>query len=251
MKPIEIKGIKIGEGMPKICVPIVGETKQEILSQAKDIKNSLADLVEWRVDWYGECMNAEAVKEVLALLRDELPTYPIIFTFRTKAEGGERDICYENYAMLLKDIACTKKIDFIDVEIFKEANIRPLIREIQGEGIKVIGSNHNFVKTPEKEEIIRRLCYMQEVGVDIPKMAVMPQSQEDVGVLLEATKEMSLRYAKCPIVTMSMGNLGIVSRIEGERYGSAITFGTMGKASAPGQIPVEELKSMLEKIHCS
>ncbi len=249
MKPMEIKGIKIGDGMPKICVPIVGETKEEILTQAKQVKNSCADLVEWRVDWYKECLDVKKITEVLASLKEELAQYPIIFTFRTKAEGGECEICYEDYAKLLRDIACTKMADFVDVEVFKDANIQLLIWEIQAQGIKVIGSNHDFAKTPEKEEIIRRLCYMQELGVDIPKIAVMPQSKEDVCTLLEATKEMALQYAKQPIVTMSMGELGMVSRIEGELYGSSMTFGTIGKASAPGQIPDAELKSMLEKIH--
>ena len=249
MKPIEIKGTKIGDGMPKICVPIVGETKEEILTQAKQVKNSCADLVEWRVDWYNECLDVKKITEVLASLREELAQYPIIFTFRTKAEGGEKEICYEDYAKLLRDMACTKAMDFIDIEAFKDANIQALIQEIQMQGIKVIGSNHDFAKTPEKEEIIRRLCHMQELGVDIPKIAVMPCSEEDVTILLEATREMSTQYADRPIVTMSMGELGLISRIDGELYGSSMTFGTIGKASAPGQIPVTELKSMLEKIH--
>lgn len=250
MKPIEIKGVKIGEGMPKICVPIVGITREDILEQARQIKNSFAELVEWRVDWYAESSNVQEVKKVLGLLRDELPDHPIIFTFRTKAEGGEKEISFAKYVELLQEIACTNKVDFIDIEVFKDCGIRTLICEIQEQGVKVIGSNHDFVKTPEKKEIIRRLCYMQELGVDIPKIAVMPCSEEDVTILLEATREMSSRYAKCPIVTMSMGKLGMVSRVEGEKYGSAMTFGTIGKASAPGQIPIEELKSMLEKIHC-
>jgi 3-dehydroquinate dehydratase-1 len=201
------------------------------------------------VDWYNECLDVKKITEVLASLREELDQYPIIFTFRTKAEGGEKEICYEDYAKLLSDMAHTKAMDFIDVEVFKDANIKSLIREIQAQGIKVIGSNHDFAKTPEKEEIVKRLCYMQELEIDIPKIAVMPRCEDDVTILLEATREMSTKYADRPIITMSMGELGQISRTEGELYGSSMTFGSIGKASAPGQIPAAELKSMLEKIH--
>ena len=40
---------------------------------------------------------------------------------------------------------------------------------------------------------------------------------------------------------MSMGKLGVISRICGEVFGSAVTFGTAGKASAPGQLPANQL----------
>lgn len=250
MKPIEIKGTKIGEGMTKICVPIVATNNTEILEQAQMITSSKADLVEFRVDWYEECFVIERVKELLVKLRGVLSEYPIVFTFRTKEEGGKREIDFETYANLLKEVADTKLIDMIDIEVFKNGDVQALIAEIQRKGVRVIGSNHDFSATPEKEELVKRLCYMRELGVDIPKMAVMPQSQKDVEVLLDATKETSERL-DCPIVTMSMGELGVVSRIKGEIYGSAVTFGSLGRESAPGQIPVDELKSKLEKIHCS
>lgn len=249
MKPMNIKGNEIGKGMPKICVPIVATNNAEILDQAKVITSSQADLVEWRVDWYENCFDIEKIKDILAQLREALPEYPIIFTFRTKAEGGEREIDFETYAEVLKAVANTKKVDIIDIEVFKEGDIKTLIKEVQNKGVRVIGSNHDFARTPEKEEIVKRLYFMRELGVDIPKIAVMPQSEEDVESLLEATQEAE-QSLDCPIVTMSMGTLGVVSRIEGEKYGSTVTFGTIGKASAPGQIPVDELKSMLEKKHC-
>lgn len=249
MKPIEIKGTKIGEGMPKICVPIMAKNDAEVLEQAKAILSSKAEIVELRVDWYEDCLVAEKVKELLAKLREVLPEYPIIFTFRTKAEGGERDIEFEIYANLLNAVADTKLIDIIDIEVFKNGDVKTLIANIQGKGMQVIGSNHNFAMTPEKEELVKRLRHMRTLGVDIPKIAVMPQSEKDVEILLDATKETATNL-DCPIVTMSMGELGVVSRIKGEVYGSSVTFGALCKASAPGQIPVDELKSMLEKIHC-
>jgi len=87
--------------------------------------------------------------------------------------------------------------------------------------------------------------------VDIPKIAVMPTCVEDVLILLSATNEMYTKYADRPIITMSMGPLGVVSRLSGEIFGSAMTFGAVGKVSAPGQIPVRELATTLDILHKS
>ena len=110
-------------------------------------------------------------------------------------------------------------------------------------------SNHDFFKTPSKEEIISRLCAMQEKGADIPKIAVMPQSKKDVLTLLSATNEMVEEHADRPIITMSMAGTGLISRLCGEVFGSALTFGAAKKASAPGQAAVNDLNNMLQFLH--
>ena len=98
---------------------------------------------------------------------------------------------------------------------------------------------------------MRRLCMMQDYGADIPKMAVMPRNKQDVLTLLSATLEMSEQFADRPIITMSMAGTGVVSRLTGETFGSALTFGAATKASAPGQINVNELERVLDIIHKS
>ena len=112
-------------------------------------------------------------------------------------------------------------------------------------------SNHDFHKTPEKEEIVSRLRMMIERGADIAKIAVMPQNKKDVLTLLAATEEMYTKYADRPIITMSMAGTGVISRLCGEVFGSALTFGAAGKASAPGQMEVEDLKTVLSLLHKS
>ncbi len=102
-------------------------------------------------------------------------------------------------------------------------------------------SNHDFDKTPAEDDIVGRLTSMVEYGADVAKMAVMPNSVQDVITLLEATHRASLSLSK-PIITMSMGDLGKVSRIAGEVFGSSLSFGTVGAASAPGQVALDHLK---------
>ena len=60
MNPVVVRNVAIGEGIPKICVPIVGKTREEILDAAKKILPIGADVVEWRVDWYEDIFDFES-----------------------------------------------------------------------------------------------------------------------------------------------------------------------------------------------
>lgn len=250
MNPIMIRGVAIGEGIPKICVPIVGKTREEIVKAAEEIRTLPVDVVEWRADWYEEIFEADVVLDVLQELRRILGELPLLFTFRTKKEGGEKEIDEKNYRTLNQLAAESGLADLIDVEVFSgDEVVNDLVRTAHENGVKVIGSNHDFEKTPSKEEIIRRLQKMQELDVDLPKIAVMPRKKEDVLTLLAATEEMNRKYADRPIITMSMAGDGIISRLCGEVFGSALTFGAAGQASAPGQIGVKELRQILTILH--
>ena len=250
MNPVVARGLVIGEGMPKICVPMVGETLEEILEEAKAIALAPKDLVEWRGDCFSDICDFTKVGVALREIRGILEDTPILFTFRTKKEGGQKEIAEEAYVELNKNVVKSGLVDFIDVEMLGiESCVKGLIKFAHENKVLVVGSNHDFQKTPAEEEIVRRLCYMQELGADILKIAVMPENKQDVLRLLSATDNMVQNHARQPVVTMSMAKTGMASRIMGEVFGSAITFGAMGKTSAPGQVPVERLKEMLEWIH--
>lgn len=247
---VEVRNLKLGEGMPKICVPLVGKTNEQIIEEAKYLKTLKADLVEWRVDHYEHVEDLDKVKDILAKLRSEVGELPILFTFRSKKEGGEKEVSTEFYAKLNKEVASTKIADLIDVELFTGDDVvADIVSHAHNNDVKVVMSNHDFDKTPEQEEIVSRLCKMQELNADLPKIAVMPNCTKDVLTLLCATDEMVTKHAKAPIITMSMGGVGLVSRIAGETFGSALTFGAAKKASAPGQISVKDLYEVLNTMH--
>lgn len=249
---VEIKNLKLGEGTPKICVPLVGKTNKDIIQEAKHLKELKLDLVEWRADHYENVEDLNKVKEILKELRNEVKELPILFTFRSKKEGGEKEVSIEYYTSLNKEISSNKMIDLIDIELFAgDEVVAEIVEHAHNNGVKVIISNHDFFKTPQKEEIIARLCKMQDLGADLPKIAVMPQTSRDVITLLDATEEMATLHTKTPIITISMGGLGFVSRLAGETFGSVLTFGAAKIASAPGQITVEELSQILNIMHKS
>lgn len=252
MNTIKVRDIEIGAGAPKIIVPIVGVTKEDILNEAKTFDSIPVDVVEWRVDWFEHVFEFDKVEDVLKDLRNVLGNIPLLLTFRTKKEGGEKAIDTKDYKELNLRAAKTGYVDFIDVEIFTGDDVvREIIDSAHAAGVKVIASNHDFFKTPAKSDIIYRLRKMQDMGADIPKIAVMPQSRRDVLTLLCATEEMVTDYADRPIITMSMAGTGVISRLCGEVFGSSMTFGAAKKASAPGQMGVNDLNTVLDLLHCA
>lgn len=250
MQTVRVRNTEIGAGIPKICVPIVGITKEEILAEAKALDAIPVDIVEWRVDWFEGVFDFEKVLDVLKELRAALGEIPLLMTFRTAKEGGEKSISDADYAALNIQAASSGYVDLVDVEAFTgDAIVQEIIQGAHAAGVKVIASNHDFGKTPAKEEILSRLRKMQDLGADIPKIAVMPQNKRDVLTLLAATEEMASQYADRPIITMSMAGTGVISRLCGEVFGSALTFGAAKKASAPGQMGVNDLHTILNLLH--
>ena len=236
MNTVKIRDIEIGAGAPKIIVPIVGVTKEDIIEEAKTFDSIPIDVVEWRVDWFEGVFDFAKVEDVLKDLREVLGNIPLLMTFRTSKEGGEKAIEPEAYAEL-------------NIKAAQTGYVKKIIDGAHAAGVKVIASNHDFFKTPAKADIIYRLRKMQDMNADIPKIAVMPQNKKDVLTLLAATEEMTTNYADRPIITMSMAGTGVISRLCGEVFGSSMTFGAAKKASAPGQMGVNDLNTVLGLLH--
>lgn len=252
MKTVTIKGIEIGSGAPKIIVPVVGKTEAELLEEILFLQSIDFDVLEWRVDHFTQVDNINAVKQIAKQIRELLPNKPILFTFRTENEGGVKPWSLTSYMELNKQIAHSGLIDLIDVEVFIGDNyVKEIIHIAHQHNVFVVASNHDFDKTPPKSDIIYRLRKMQDLGADISKIAVMPQTTDDVLTLLAATTEMNEKYAEKPIITMSMSGLGVVSRVAGTIFGSSMTFGAAKNASAPGQLDVQELRYISEVLYRS
>ncbi len=250
MEPVKVKSVLIGKGKPKICVPVVAKTAEEIVKDADSFRNLPVDIVEWRADWYDEVSDSSKVLETAEKIHQVLAEIPLLFTFRTEKEGGEKSLTTEDYIAINKAVIESGFVDLLDVELFTgDEAVEQMIDHAHRNQVKVIVSSHDFKRTPPKEELLKRLRKMQELGADIPKIAVMPQIKEDVLTLLAVTLQMSQKYAKGPIITMSMAGMGVASRLVGETFGSAITYGTAGKSSAPGQVDVEKLAMVLEVLH--
>jgi len=248
MKVCDVRNIKIGEGMPKICVPIVDETLEQIIETAWKIKFSVADLVEWRADFFEYINDFEKIKDVLKHLKDILEM-PILFTLRTANDGGKTNIAIKDYVKINSEISSLQMADIIDVELSSGSeNVKNIVDLARKNDVKTIVSNHRK-DTPATEEIVDILKTMQDFNPDMAKIALTPKSNKDVIALLSAMDDMTENFAKIPIIAISMTKIGVITRVSQEMFTSSITFASLDKCSAPGQIVVDDMKTVLRILN--
>lgn len=248
-KAVEVNQVRIGEGIPKICVPVTGKSQAALLEEISAVKEAAPELVEWRADFFEDLETEEKRIQTLKAVKEALGNTPLIFTIRTKEEGGQAELSREAYAEYLLEAAESGFAELIDVEVFSQPEAETLIEKLHETGALVIASTHDFQKTEDGESLKKRFLAMDRTGADLLKMAVMPREFEDVAALMQVTCEVTTEYVEKPVIAMAMGNLGSMSRIAGENFGSAVTFAAVGAASAPGQFPIEELRMMMRALH--
>ena len=197
-KVLKVRDMTLGSGKPKICIPITGKNETELREEVSVVKTVCCDIVEWRVDHFEGIDDTEKVKETLEELKILLGRIPILFTCRTKKEGGEKDISSEDYIRLYREVIGTGNADLVDVEMM--------------------------------------------LGEEVCSTLLQCAHDNDVYVVTE-------KYADRPVISMSMGWLGSISRISGEFFGSSLTFGAAKHASAPGQLSVNDVNYILKVLH--
>lgn len=235
-----------------ICVPIVGPTVEDILSQGQEAVQAKVDLIELRPDMWMKYSNISedeylpTIVNIVEIVHSRFGDMPMLFTWRTLAEGGETSLSSDNYTNLLQAIVDQDLVQAIDVELFAYTEeMGSIMKQAYHQGIQTVMSYHNFQSTPDIETLHVYAERMVSVGAQVIKFALMPSTNDDVLSVLRFTKELTERYPELPRITMSMGQLGQMTRTCSHVFGNCLTFGTLGQASAPGQVEVELLKQLL------
>ncbi|BAC15198.1 3-dehydroquinate dehydratase [Oceanobacillus iheyensis HTE831] len=236
------------KNIPYICTPITGKSKEEIITELHSLILEEPDLIEWRLDYFDSISDTTEVLSTLKQLTSA-SSIPLLVTIRSEKEGGENiPLSEKEKVQLLLEVCENSSVEMVDYEVGNDCVYVKQLREASRKyNKKLILSYHNFDYTPNRQVILKRLYQMEFYGADIAKVAVMPQTKDDVLRLLELTKEAN-ESMDIPVVTMSMGALGSLSRIVGWAYGSIITFGLGVQSSAPGQVPIANLKRMIQMM---
>ena len=233
-------------GTTKIAVPITGRTSEEIIIQAKNAIAHHPDVIEWRIDYYQDVLNTDAYQTTYNQLREILADTVLLTTFRTTGEGGEAALSEAGYTSLYERLIENQLTDMLDFELhFSDAAISKLISRAHQYDLKVVLSAHNFQATPTEVEIAHLLNRMENQNADIAKVAAMPTKFKDVLTIMRATATESEKMT-IPIIAISMGDLGKISRITAPLFGSVMSFATVGGASAPGQIGIDDLRKEMK-----
>ncbi|MGP4915497.1 type I 3-dehydroquinate dehydratase [Brachybacterium tyrofermentans] len=255
-----VRGIELGRARPEIIVPLVGDDHDAVLAQADAALKTPARIIEWRIDRFRPDLedsedHRDVVLATLPALRAKLgPDKALLATVRTDAEGGSRRIRDLDLAVLLEALMGSRRagtqsqVDMIDIETSRSPEIvARVITTAHRNGVVVIGSFHDLEGTPDEAEIAELLRSQRRLGADVPKIAVTPRTARDVLTLLSASLTVASERTG-PHIAISMGTLGVASRVSAESFGSAATFATAGAPSAPGQLGADDVARMLELL---
>ena len=249
-KKVTVKNKVFGGPIPLICLPLVAEDRSALLQQTAELTRLNPDLLEWRIDGYDQVEDISACLEALQALKAAMGSIPLIFTCRIHWRVDLRKSPRRRDCSSSPRLWHRVSVEIVDVEMCNEpAFIEKVKKTAQTGNAKLILSYHNFDETPDETFIHDKLVMAQDLGADIAKLAVMPKDYADVLTLLGATLKARTGAVKVPIVTMSMGPEGGVTRVVGGLFGSDLTFAVGKEASAPGQIPIGELRQAMTVLY--
>lgn len=241
-------GKVIGQGTrPMVCTPLVGENYEQLMEQLQQVLEKKPDIIEWRADFFTDLADTKAVLKVADAIKKSAGSMPILFTIRSKQEGGQpTTLTAKNIIELDAEVCRKTNIEYVDCELSTSPDLIKYLRKVSLDTkTKIVGSFHNFNFTPSHEEIVSKLAEAEKQNFDVAKVAVMPQRLEDVLTLLGATLEAKQKLS-IPLITMSMGKYGAISRMVGGVFGSSLSFAVGSKSSAPGQVPIKDLNIVLD-----
>ena len=246
-KMLKVKDLTLQPGRPKVVVPVIGTSPEEIIKECEAAREQLpCDMIEWRADYY-----LSAIDDLGEKLKEKDIYLDMI---RRKGQGGMVDINKAQNDSIRELVAQSELVDFIDVELFDENDsfdeydIKSQINEIHRYGCRALLSYHDFEHMPQPGEIVNIIKTMNNLGADVCKLAAMANSREDAENLLKATALLT-RNGIGPVVTIAMGEWGRSTRVAAGRYGSCMTFAAGSSQSAPGQIDVFTMKKWLDEYY--
>ncbi|MBN2250498.1 MAG: type I 3-dehydroquinate dehydratase [Candidatus Altiarchaeota archaeon] len=214
-----------------ICVPIT----EPSIKAAVDAANSTdADIIEVRLDFLRESCGMDRLTDIRK---------PVIATCMPEWEGGLFKGTEKERITILKE--AVKYAAYVSIELNTKRGLRDeLMEDARCKNVKTIVACHDFRKTPRKEDIIKTLEKEKDAGADIAKIAYHAKDYGDVLKTMQALTESKLGI---PVIAVSMGEYGRISRVIGPLFGSYLTFASAGKGkeSAPGQLTIDELKQVL------
>ncbi len=250
MGAITIKGCALGEGSPKTIISVMGADLEECLQIIEEGKQAGVECFEWRGDFNDARHDHANMVEQGRAIAAALPEHPLLFTFRSVSQGGNDTFSVADYVALNRALIEAEIPDLVDIETWiGDAAVLELVELAHAHGIKALVSYHNFAGTPSVEWMVALMTHMLDLGADIPKCAVMAHDAHDALKLLAATEEVRRLHTDGPTLSMAMGREGGITRLAGEYFGSDITFCSLAKSSAPGQVDVRLARTIMDELH--
>lgn len=222
----------------KLVVSVMPKSLEE--AQGIDAMRYIdADIIEWRADF----LPKEAILQVAPAIFEKFAGRELLFTLRTRAEGGEINLDSAEYVQIIKDVAQLYQPEYIDFEYFSHKDVFEEMLDFPN----LVLSYHNFQETPEN--MMEILSELTSLTPKVVKVSVMAHTAQDVLDLMNFTRGFKTLNPEQEYVTISMGKVGKVSRITSDVTGSSWSFASLDEASAPGQISLSSMKKIREILN--
>ena len=222
----------------KLVVSVMPKSLEE--AQGIDAMRYIdADIIEWRADF----LPKDAILQVAPAIFEKFAGRELLFTLRTRAEGGEVDLDSAEYVQIIKDVAQLYQPEYIDFEYFSHKDVFEEMLDFPN----LVLSYHNFQETPEN--MMEILSELTSLTPKVVKVSVMAHTEQDVLDLMNFTRGFKTLNPEQEYVTISMGKVGKVSRITSDVTGSSWSFASLDEASAPGQISLSSMKKIREILN--
>lgn len=208
--------------VPKICLTLTGKTIKENLDLVRRYR-PYVDLLELRADFLDEDESLHVRKF------PELARMPCILTIRRRVDGGKyvagessRTMLFARAMAFADDQNPERNFQYVDFE--EDFHVPSLQDAALAFGTKIIRSFHSM--NEPVHDIIKRCDSMRKTGYEIPKIAFMPKTLDDVKNLFYETRD----FTKYEHILCAMGPMGIASRILAFKTHSFLTYTSVPSA---------------------
>ncbi|KAI2617372.1 Pentafunctional AroM protein [Hypoxylon sp. NC1633] len=204
-----------------------------------------ADAVELRVDLLDD-ISPESVGKQISLLRSAAKI-PIIFTVRSKSQGGRFSYASESELLPLYRTAMRAGVEYVDVEMTLSDETLGSITKSRGVSTCVIASHHD----PEGKLSWRnggwQTWYNRALQYgDVIKLVGVAKKMDDNYSLATFKDRMFAAHGK-PIIALNMGTFGKLSRIL-NGFLTPVSHPDLPFKAAPGQLSAAEIRTGLALI---
>lgn len=208
----------------KLVVSIMPRTLEEV-QQLDRSRYDGADVIEWRADF----LDKNEILTVAPAVFEKFAGREILFTLRTRGEGGQIDLTSEEYLAIIQDIESIYHPDYIDFEFYSHREVFEQMLEFSN----LVLSYHNFQETPEN--MMEILSELTSLSPKLVKVSVMAHNEQEVLDLMNYTRGFKTLNPEQDYVTISMGKVGKISRLTADLTGSSWSYASVGEESAPAK----------------
>jgi 3-dehydroquinate dehydratase-1 len=223
---LKLGALVLDRSRPIVAVPFTDG------AAAKTIRRALTlgmDVAELRVDLFSHTRREYVVAEAR-----KFAAIPTLATIRCRREGGHWVRSERDRLALFR--AVVPYVSGVDIEL-GSSDILPLVMQtVHRAGKTVVVSFHDFSGTPPYHALLRRVRQAENVGADLIKIATYAPNDQAVSTLARLLVE----HPQRSLVVLAMGPVGVKSRIFFPALGSLMTFASLQRATAPGQVGLRE-----------